>query len=170
MGTVASKITSLTIVYTTVYSDADQSKHQSPASLAFVWGIHLGPVNSPHKWPVTRKMFPLDDVVMQANVWWLRSFLWICPECEGTLPMMSQIGSLMLQDLCRHTARPQWVKTIFMCLFCLMSNSIFEKIRFVSHTWSCWWPDDIGSQFINSHVMDPVRPEYPGLINRAFTQ
>ena len=40
MGTVASQITSLTIVYTTVYSDADQSKHQSSASLAFVWGIH----------------------------------------------------------------------------------------------------------------------------------
>ena len=40
MGTVASQITSVTIVYTTVYADADQSKHQSSASLAFVWGIH----------------------------------------------------------------------------------------------------------------------------------
>ena len=40
MDTIASQITSLTIVYTTVYSDADQSKHQSSASLAFVWGIH----------------------------------------------------------------------------------------------------------------------------------
>ena len=37
MGTVASQITSRTIVYTAVYSDADQSKHQSSASLAFVW-------------------------------------------------------------------------------------------------------------------------------------
>ena len=46
MGTVASEITSLTIVYTTVYSDADQSKHQSSASLAHVCGIHRGPVNS----------------------------------------------------------------------------------------------------------------------------
>ena len=64
MGTVASQIISLTIVYTTVYSDADQSKHQSSASLAFEWGIHRGPVNSPHKWPVTRKMFPFDDVIM----------------------------------------------------------------------------------------------------------
>ena len=27
-------------------------------------GIHRGPVNPPHKWPVTRKMFPLDDVIM----------------------------------------------------------------------------------------------------------
>ena len=64
MGTIASQITSLTNVYSTVYSGADQSKHQSSASLAFVWGIHRGPVNSPHKWPVTRKMFPFDDVIM----------------------------------------------------------------------------------------------------------
>ena len=40
MGTIASHITSLTSVYSTVYSGADQSKHQSSASLAFVWGIH----------------------------------------------------------------------------------------------------------------------------------
>ena len=59
-------ITSLTIVYSTVYSGADQRKHQSSASLAFVWGIHQWPVNSPHKWPVTRKMFPFDDVIMHT--------------------------------------------------------------------------------------------------------
>ena len=64
MDTMASQITSITIVYSTLYSDADQRKHQSSASLAFVWGIHRGPVNSPHKWPVTRKMFPFDDVIM----------------------------------------------------------------------------------------------------------
>ena len=64
MGAIASEITSLTIVYSTVYSGADQRKHQSSASLAFVRGIHRGPVNSPHKWPVTRKMFPFDDVIM----------------------------------------------------------------------------------------------------------
>ena len=34
MGAIASQITSLTIVYLTVYSDADQWKHQSSASLA----------------------------------------------------------------------------------------------------------------------------------------
>ena len=48
------------------YLDADQRKHQSSASLAFVWGIHRGPVNSPHKWPVARKMFPFDDVIMKC--------------------------------------------------------------------------------------------------------
>ena len=72
MGMIVSQITSLTIVYSTLYSDADQRKHQSSASLAFVRGIHRGPVNSPHKWPVTRKMFPFDDVIMvhyTQNVW-----------------------------------------------------------------------------------------------------
>ena len=64
MGAIASQITSLTIVYSTFYSEADQRKHQSSASLAFVRGIQWGPVNSPHKCPVTRKMFPFDDVIM----------------------------------------------------------------------------------------------------------
>ena len=64
MDAAASQITSLTIVYSTVYSDADQRKHQSSASLAFVRGIHRWPVNSLHKWPVTRKMFSFDDVIM----------------------------------------------------------------------------------------------------------
>ena len=68
MGTMASQITSLTIVYSAVYSDADQRKHQSSTSLAFVRGIRRGPVNSPHKWPVTRKMFPFDDVIMVLHI------------------------------------------------------------------------------------------------------
>ena len=45
MGMMASEITSLMIVYSTVYSDADQRKHQSFASLAFVRGIHRWPEN-----------------------------------------------------------------------------------------------------------------------------
>ena len=56
MSAMASQITSLTIVYSTVYWGS--------ASLAFVRGIHWWPVNSPHEWPVTRKMFPFDDVIM----------------------------------------------------------------------------------------------------------
>ena len=60
MGTMASQITSLMIVYLAVYSGADQRKHQSSASLAFVWGIHQWPVNSPHKWPV----------IGSVSIWW----------------------------------------------------------------------------------------------------
>ena len=50
------------------YFSADQRKHQNSTSLAFVWGIHRGPVNSPHKWPVTREVFPFDDVIMKSTV------------------------------------------------------------------------------------------------------
>ena len=64
MSPAVSQITSLTIVYSSVYSGAGQRKHQSSASLAFVRGIHRWPVNSPHKGPATRKMFSFDDVIM----------------------------------------------------------------------------------------------------------
>ena len=64
MSAMASQITSLTIVYSTLYSGADQRKHQSSAPLAFVRGIHRWPANSQHKGPVMRKMFPFDDVIM----------------------------------------------------------------------------------------------------------
>ena len=50
--------------FVSVYLDIDKRKHQSSASLAFVRGIHRGPVNSPHKGPVTRKTVPFDDVIM----------------------------------------------------------------------------------------------------------
>ena len=54
-------------ILTTVYSGTYQRKHQSSASLAFVRGIHRWPVNSPHKGPVTRKMFPFDDVIVPSH-------------------------------------------------------------------------------------------------------
>ena len=66
MDAMASHITSLTIVYHLFRHR--WKKHQSSASLAFVRGIHRWPVNSPHKGPVTWKMFPFDDVIMLAAV------------------------------------------------------------------------------------------------------
>ena len=64
MSAMGYQITSLTIVYSTVYSGADQST----ASLAFVGGIHLPPVNSLHKGPVPRKVFPSDEVIMRLRL------------------------------------------------------------------------------------------------------
>ena len=64
MGMMLSQITRLTIIYSTVYSGADQRKHQSSTSLAFVWWIYRWLVNSPHKWPVMQKMFLFHDVIM----------------------------------------------------------------------------------------------------------
>ena len=66
MSPMASQITSPGVVYSTVYSGADQRKHQSSVSLTFVRRIHRGPMNSPHKRPVTRKMFPFDDAIMNS--------------------------------------------------------------------------------------------------------
>ena len=80
MGSIASQITSLTIVYSSVHSGADHRKHQSTASLAFVRGIHRRPVNSPHKGPVTRKMFPFHDVIIMAHMMWESGNLHRCSQ------------------------------------------------------------------------------------------
>ena len=63
MTTMASQITSLAVVYSTVYSETDQRKH------GLCVGNSPGPVNSPHKGPDTRKMFPFDDVIMRSLSW-----------------------------------------------------------------------------------------------------
>ena len=63
----ASQITSVSIIDSTVCSGEDQRKHQSSASLVFVMAIHRWPVNSPQKGPVTRKMLPFDDVTGSDN-------------------------------------------------------------------------------------------------------
>ena len=72
MSAMVSQIAAVSIVYSTVCSGANKSKYQTSASLTFVRGIHRWPVNSRHKGPVTRKMFPFDDAIMNmyggANV------------------------------------------------------------------------------------------------------
>ena len=73
IGAITSQITSLTIVFSTVYLDIDQRKHQKLRVTGLVRGIHRRPVNSPHKWPVTREMFPFDDVIMGFSNWWIPS-------------------------------------------------------------------------------------------------
>ena len=67
MGAMASRITGVSIVYSTVCSDADQSKHQSSASLVFVGGGGGGGGNS----PVTGE-FPAQRASNAENIsiWW----------------------------------------------------------------------------------------------------
>ena len=87
MGTMASQITSPAIVNNRLFRRRSK-KHQSPASLAFVWGIRRWPVNSPHKWPVTQKMFPFDDVIMsKLERKWFR--LWLV-SCSAPSPYLNQ--------------------------------------------------------------------------------
>ena len=107
MSTMASQVTSLTIVYTTVYSGADQRKHQSSASLAFVRGIHWWLVNSPHKWPVTRK---------NVSIWWRHHENLHLTSChpfvrEGYFKVNSQIMfSIKNKKERGHTV--QWCSTV----------------------------------------------------------
>ena len=77
MGMMASQITSLTIVYSTIDSGTDERKDQSCTSLAFERGIHRWSVNSQHKWPVTWKMFSFDDVIwVLRELFWYTELLW----------------------------------------------------------------------------------------------
>ena len=67
MSAMASQITGVLIVCSAVCSGTDQRQHQSSTSPAFVRRIHRWPVDSPHKGPVTRKMFSFDEVIMDEN-------------------------------------------------------------------------------------------------------
>ena len=88
MTAMASQITSVSIVCSIVCSGADQRKHQSFASLTFARGIHRWPVDSPHKGPVTRKMFPFDDVIMYIR----QCCLFDAGTREGTLEDMGKVS------------------------------------------------------------------------------
>ena len=111
MGRMASQITSQTIVYSIVYSGADQRKHQSSnASLAIVRGIHRWPVNSPHKGPVTRKMFPFEDVIMYVRASEVAVFH---PPCKHI-----------------HKCRPLWNHSFWRTLFAIEDCS-FIGVLFI---------------------------------------
>ena len=84
MTTMTSQITSLTVVYSTVYSDADQKKTQSSASLAFVWGIHRDRWIPRTKGQLRRKCFHL--MTWSWRVVWLQG----CPVVCDTQPNLSQ--------------------------------------------------------------------------------
>ena len=142
MDAIASQITSLTIVYSTVYSDADQRKHQSSASLAFVRGIHRGTVNSPHKWPATRKMFPFDYVIMESVGMVLKYLLWNCLQIYAVAPYRWKVNSgsgyglvqsdnkplpepilAQIRSISPHgVTRPQWVRYTL----CLEKTYLFK--------------------------------------------
>ena len=78
MSPMASQITGVSVVCSIFCSGADKKKHQSSASLAFVRGVHRWPMNSPHKLPVTREMFPFDGVVMaEGNAMLLSPHAWV---------------------------------------------------------------------------------------------
>ena len=125
MTMMASQITSLTSVYSSVCSDADQRKHQSSASLAFVRGIHRGPVNSSHKWPVTRKMFPFDDVIM----WCTREDVTKWKQFCVTVPLWGESTGHWLIPLTKASDAELW------CFLCSSPEQTVEQAIETSVIW-----------------------------------
>ena len=126
MGAIASQITSLTINYSSVYSDADQRKHQSSASLAFVRRIHRGPVNSPHKGPVTRKMLPYDDVIMHKGLPFQMT-------SSITIPSQVNVDASLRTIILIHDQHAEFTVSMGLCerntptfLMCLIYTSFTE--------------------------------------------
>ena len=113
MSAAASQITGVSIVCWTIDSGVDQRKYQSSALLAIVRGIHWWPVNSPHKRPVTRKMFPF---------WWRHhencacsGFIMLTLEQSGnhhTDAILKRIRT------CIHFLRPPTAK-FMVCRYCI---------------------------------------------------
>ena len=131
MGAIASQITSLTIVYSIVYSDADQRKHQSSASLAFVRGIYRWPVNSPHKRPVTRKMFFFSiwrrHHVIGTYKWWVKinkkkMIISTMVPCAPSMPTTKICGS------CPVNHKFWTWKRLFFCLFGNRFETVIEAL------------------------------------------
>ena len=137
MGAMAFQITGVPIYYLTACSGRDQRKHQNSASLAFVRGIHRWPVNSPHKRPVTRKMFQFDDVFMPCREWVgkgiheaKRSLLneksqqihnWWAPNMHEIISRQTACP-LILKDL------PICVFALFLCEFCILKNQHWNTL------------------------------------------
>ena len=140
MGTIASQITSLMIVYSIFYWDTDQRKHQSSASLAFVQGIHRSPVNSPHKgqWRGAL-MFSLTQMASYAenvSIWW-RHQDWTTAYTEN-------------QEL--DNRRYIWTQWIHGCSHSACINTLRPRQN------GCYFPDSIFKWiFLNENVWIPIR-------------
>ena len=117
MGVMASQITSLTIVYSTVYSGTDQRKHQSSTSLVFSRGIHWWLVNSPHKGPVTQKMFPCDEIIMNKPALILIMVCWQVLSGVGCL-LWIQILIYILFQLLQWCMQYWWLSARLQQLHC----------------------------------------------------
>ena len=144
MSAIASQITSLTIVYSTLYSGTDQRKHQSSVSLAIAQGIQRWPVNFLHKWPVTRKMFPFDDIIMSIRD----------PQdggCVLNLPILRRFEVPFLSKL-----------LLKYCQRCFFESSIAMKtlaaccsrsLELQKDKWELWWWSAASQTIRNTSVI-----------------
>ena len=149
MGAMTSQITSLTIVYSSVYSGTDQRKHQNSASLAFVRGLHRWPVNSPHKRPVKRKMFLFNDVIMG---WW-QYFQWrhimVLYITRDALPCYDSFVQVCLLKASDINSRPIYFvgKSNFLLLGFVRTRVLMSRSRLNNGATHGGWHFDIHRDF-----------------------
>ena len=106
MSPMASQITSLTIVYSTVYSGADQKKHQSSASLVFMRGIHRWPVNCPTKGQWRGNCFHLMTSSCDDSPWFLLPHDSSCRPFPQTMPsVVEKMGLFLRNELKQFSAK-----------------------------------------------------------------
>ena len=99
MSAMVPQITGVSIVFSTVCSGEDRRKYQSSVSLAYVRGIHRWSVKSPHKGPVTRKMFPFDDAIMAP-----------CYDTEATVCLRPIVASWIRSNIHFQISIPLWAR------------------------------------------------------------
>ena len=112
---------------------ADQRKHQSSALLAFVRGIHRRPVNSPHKGPVTRKMFPFHDVIMIGGIRLMRearlaAHHWYCLTEPGTAISLKTTSRLDYVDALAQDCGNSSVLGMELPQFCAKPLRLYSPI------------------------------------------
>ena len=156
MSMMASQIISVSIVFATICSGADQRKHQSSVSLAFVKGIQRSSVDSPQKGPVTWKIFPFDDVIMKSInsssvIDNSNTILW-----AGHVHHRNSTG--YTESIVQKKAYQQTLKsaTIFCHISSAMLNNslIQEKVFEIFQHCACWWPSTIRCKDICRHNIE----------------
>ena len=145
------------------FSGADQRKHQSSASLAFLWGFYRTPVNSPHKGPVTRKMLSFDDVIMRRDRLLIVSLYYNAQN----ISIKNEMGLFTKYSKWQSQATTQCADTIKPNVDCLPSRKkstlidifkkgmcetvrsfLIEKCGWIYH-WLEWWVGTKWEQIIN---------------------
>ena len=97
-------------------------------------GIHRGPVISPHKWPVTRKMFPFDDVIMKNHNLWTTSILFHCQSWPRPTQIVFIVTTMAAVWLNRIRA---WVTYYILYMMWLRNtwNSVVVQVTSLIKRW-----------------------------------
>ena len=173
MTTMASQITSLTVVYSTVYSDADQRKHQSSASLAFVWGIHRDrwiPRGRRNGRPIVRKAIlalsdewlslatrPMDEQIIIAQMSFIhlgQVDIWFRTSVDAMLLVRRTSAS----QISRQPLIPRTKGQLRGKCFHLMTSSMFQDAFNVVLYWYWIWAHTLFKIFM--HVRDIISAKW----------